>query len=335
MATAELISLTPTVLLLEDSPLDAELVAEQLRTMQPEPQIIRAARRADFVDAVSQGGFDIILADFSLPDFDGMSALDIASKACPDVPFIFVSGVLGEEAAIESFRRGATDYILKQRLIRLPAAVSRALAEARERRDRRHAEEQREILVRELSHRVKNTMAMVMSIVRRTARGRLSVDDYADSLLQRLDAMAQAHALLFQSNWEEARLADIVERVVAAHDRNARFDLGGSQDVTLGPKSALAVSMVLNELVTNASKHGALSNDAGQVRLKWRQHTDHAGVDMVDIEWRESNGPIVVPPEAAGFGTALIERSVQYELEGAVDLHYLADGLTCSISFPL
>src|SRR5689334_20407215 len=118
MATAELISPTPTVLLLEDSPLDAELVAEQLRTMQPEPQIIRAARRADFVAAVSQGGFDIILADFSLPDFDGMSALDIASKARPDVPFIFVSGVLGEEAAIESFRRGATDYVLKQRLIR-------------------------------------------------------------------------------------------------------------------------------------------------------------------------------------------------------------------------
>ncbi len=335
MAIADQNPAAPCILLLEDSALDAELVSEQLNAITPRPVVHRVERKDDYIAAIADGRFDIILSDFSLPDFDGMAALDIARKSCPETPFIFVSGVLGEEAAIESFRRGATDYILKQRLIRLPAAVERALAEADERRERRRAEEQREILVRELSHRVKNTMAMVMSIVRRTARSSSSVDGYAESLLQRLDAMAQAHALLFQSNWDHVRLSDLVARMVEAHDGERRFLIDGSDSVHLRPKSALALSMVLNELIANAAKYGALSNQEGQISIRWRQQPHGPDGAVLDIEWKEHAGPIVVAPQSGGFGTTLIERSIEYELDGEIDLQYPADGLGCRMRFPI
>src|SRR5204862_645557 len=96
----------------------------------------------DFRVAIRRGGFEIILADHSLPTFDGLSALGIARELCPDVPFICVSGSLGEELAIEALKNGATDYVLKQRLTRLVPAVRRALQESTERAKRRRAEEE-------------------------------------------------------------------------------------------------------------------------------------------------------------------------------------------------
>lgn len=324
------------ILVLEDSPLDAELIREHLGRMRPQPEIIGAQTRRDFVTALEEGGFDLILADFSLPDFDGMAALEMASRQLPNIPFIFVSGVLGEEVAIESFRRGATDYVLKQRLIRLPAAVERALAEAREREERRRAEHQKELLVRELSHRVKNTMAMVMSLVRRTARNSATVEDYAQNLLGRIRAMADAHALLFETNWDRAELSQVVRRTLAPHlqGRGQRFRIEEGPSVQVDPKAALALSMVVNELTTNAVKYGALSHEPGYVEIGWVLET-REGEAVLKLHWQEVDGPAVVPPDAEGFGTTLIQRSIQYELGGEVRLHYAETGLICDICFPV
>ncbi|HEV7436722.1 MAG TPA: HWE histidine kinase domain-containing protein [Pseudorhizobium sp.] len=322
----------PRILVLEDSHLDAELIREHLATMRSPPVIHYATNRSEYVAALAAPDFDVILADFSLPDFDGMSALDMARDALPEVPFIFVSGILGEEVAIESFRRGATDYVLKQRLIRLPAAVDRALAEARERIERRRAEQQKELLVRELSHRVKNTMAMVMSLVRRTVKTSNGIDDYVDNLLGRLRAMADAHALLFETNWSEAELVEVVRRTIAPQDRNGkRFELNPGALTMLSPKAALALSMVLNELATNAVKHGALSNEHGTVKISWNRGDD----GMVNLLWQEIDGPALHIPEHQGFGTTLIDRSIRYELQGEVTLDYRPTGLVCDITFPL
>jgi two-component sensor histidine kinase len=330
----------PRILLLEDSPLDAELIREHLEGISPEPTIIRAETRADYMMALDARGFDLILSDFSLPDFDGMTALEMASEQVPDVPFIFVSGVLGEEVAIESFRRGATDYVLKQRLIRLRAAVERALAEAREKAALRRAQQQKELLVRELSHRVKNTMAMVMSLVRRTARNSADVDSYVVNLLGRLRAMADAHALLFETNWSEAELADVISRTLAPHlqGRGARFEIDNGPSVRLGPKAALALSMVFNELTTNAVKYGALSNETGRVVIGWciepKTAEDGSEGREVLLRWREIGGPSVTQPADEGFGTTLIQRSIQYELQGDAQMAYEPNGLICMISFP-
>ena len=129
------------ILLLEDDARDAELVQELLELEQFVCEITHVEDRGGFVAALKLGGIDLILADFSLPSFDGLSALKLAIEECPEVPFIFVSGTLGEEVAIEALKIGATDYILKTRISRLVPSVHRALREARERAERKRAEQ--------------------------------------------------------------------------------------------------------------------------------------------------------------------------------------------------
>lgn len=131
-------------LLLEDSALDAELVQATLLGGGVESELTLVTTRAEFLSALEMDSFDLILSDYSLPDFDGISALELALRICPEIPFIFVSATLGEELAIEALKNGATDYVLKQRLWRLVPSVQRALREARERRHRRQAETDRD-----------------------------------------------------------------------------------------------------------------------------------------------------------------------------------------------
>src|SRR5579863_3312411 len=120
------------ILLLEDNLLDAELVQERLEADHLQPVLTRVQTRAEFLTALDDPRIDLILADYKLPAFDGLSALSLAREARPDVPFIFVSGTLGEEVAIEAVKNGATDYVLKSRLSRLAPSVLRALREANE-----------------------------------------------------------------------------------------------------------------------------------------------------------------------------------------------------------
>jgi signal transduction histidine kinase len=138
------------ILHLEDNPNDAALIQSTLEAEGITCAITCVQSRGDFVAALERGGMDLILSDFSLPAFDGLSALEIAHARCPDVPFILVAGTLGEERAIEALQRGATDYVLKQRLARLVPAVHRAMQEVQERVERRQAEKKREEYSRRL-----------------------------------------------------------------------------------------------------------------------------------------------------------------------------------------
>ena len=128
------------ILDLEDDPLDAELIRANLTEGAISCEITRVQTHADFVAALESGGFDLILSDYSMPSFDGLSALRLAREISPEVPFILVSGVIGEDRAIEALKSGATDYVLKQRLERLVPAVRRAVRETQERSERRRAE---------------------------------------------------------------------------------------------------------------------------------------------------------------------------------------------------
>src|SRR5919106_517012 len=128
------------ILHLEDDAKDAELLQAMLEAEGIASHVTRVDSQADFLASIEHGGFDLILTDHTLPSFDGLSALKIALEKCPDVPFIFVSGTLGEEVAIEALKIGATDYILKQRLSRIVPSVRRALREAKERGERKRAE---------------------------------------------------------------------------------------------------------------------------------------------------------------------------------------------------
>ena len=129
------------ILLLEDDPSDARLIEDLLEADQFVSRIVCVQTHAEFLAALKDGDFDLILSDYKLPSFDGLTALNVALSVRPDLPFIFVSGTIGEEVAIEALKVGATDYVLKTRLSRLVPAVRRALREARDRSARRGAEE--------------------------------------------------------------------------------------------------------------------------------------------------------------------------------------------------
>ena len=128
------------ILLVEDVTDDAELALLELRRsgLHPDQRVVDSEKA--FVGALREFAPDVILSDFSMPGFDGMTALTLAREICPDTPFIFVSGTIGEEFAVSAVKSGATDYVMKANLVRLPAAVERALREGRERAARRKAE---------------------------------------------------------------------------------------------------------------------------------------------------------------------------------------------------
>jgi PAS domain S-box-containing protein len=193
--------------------------------------------------------------------------------------------------------------------------------------ERKHAEAQMRLLVNELNHRVKNTLAVVQSIATQTFRDE-NGDEAVKSFTGRLIALAKAHDLLTREHWEGAGLKKIIERVVksvSCPDERCRLT---GDDVRLPPSLALAVSMAVHELATNAIKYGALSDDAGAVDIEWRVTPGPQG-ERVHIEWRESGGPPVRPPTRKGFGTRLLERALAHENGGRAELDYAPEGLRC------
>jgi two-component sensor histidine kinase len=319
------------LLLLEDNQLDADLIEAALRREMPGASLTHVKDREGFIGAIARDTPDLVLSDYSLPQFDGLAALALVRERAPQLPFIFVSGVLGEEIAIESLRRGATDYVLKQRLARLPAVVSRALAEARERAERQRAEDNLRLLVAELSHRVKNTLATVLSIAQQTIRGSSTLKDFEPTFIGRVIALSEAHGLLFKTHWTATQLGDIVDRTFAPLGRAAGIDYTASgKPVLLNPRATLTLSMVLHELAANAIKYGAFCQRGGRVDISWSRKGD-----LVRLVWQESGGPPVSPPTRQGFGTRLLERSASYELGGKVELRFLPEGVRCELEFPL
>jgi DNA-binding NtrC family response regulator len=212
---------TIRILQLEDSLLDSELVCGHLRRAALDFTLSRVETREEFISALEDVP-DLILADYALPEIDGIEALKLSQRRSPTVPFIFVSGTLGEELAIESIRDGATDYVLEQNLRRLLPAIARALAEAEVRRERERAEEERRaakeqlrVLVAELSHRVGNIFAVVQSIAQQTLRNSLDLAGFEWHFMARLHSLAQTHALLIQSDWRGASLEDVLRTELA------------------------------------------------------------------------------------------------------------------------
>ena len=321
------------ILMLEDSDLDAALVERELARSELKIDCQRVSARAPYARALQEGGFDLILSDFSLPDFNGVEALELARTLAPEAPFIFVSGVVGEEFAIESLKEGATDYVLKQRLERLPSAVKRALAEAHERRERRRAEERMSLLVAELSHRVKNTLATVAAIARLTLRQSATLEVFDRAFTPRLEALSRAHSLIFEANWGDTELRTVVEQALNPFRRPGEPSIRiEGEDLKLSPKAALALTLMLHELATNAAKYGALSDAGGQVDVRWTLQPD--AEPAVRLSWDEHDGPPVTPPTRKGFGHTLIERSVRYELDGSARLSFPPSGMQAEISFP-
>lgn len=201
--------------------------------------------------------------------------------------------------------------------------------------DRKKAEEHRELLINELNHRVKNTLATVQSIASQTLRNARAVAEARPALEARLFALSRAHDVLTRENWEGASLNEIVSEAIAPyrHERENRLKAKGP-DVRLSPRMALAIAMALQELATNAVKYGALSNATGKVCIDWSV-SEKDGQARLNLNWSERGGPPVAQPTRRGFGTRLIERSLANDLDGHVEVNFSPSGVTCAVDAPL
>jgi PAS domain S-box-containing protein len=199
---------------------------------------------------------------------------------------------------------------------------------------RKRAEQERELLARELSHRVKNTLAVVQALASQTV-GK-TVAEFQDKFSGRLRALAEAHTLLLDSDWRNIDLKALLQQALSAYrvDDAQRVQIeGASIDVT--PKQALGLRLIVHELATNAVKYGALSEKGGTVRLSWQVVSTGDHRRRTRLRWEERGGPIVEAPQRSGFGARMIKTACEYDLEGEAQLDYMPEGLICEITFPM
>jgi PAS domain S-box-containing protein len=205
------------------------------------------------------------------------------------------------------------------------------IIEVRDIRAEKKAQEHQRLLINELNHRVKNTLATVQSITSQTLRNAATAQDAKDALEGRLLALSRTHDVLTRENWESAELREIVEQAVEPYRGQGedRFHLEGAW-VRLPPRMALALAMALQELATNAVKYGALSTATGTIRITW-EIDDLQSPAYLHLQWREAGGPAVAAPTRRGFGTRLIERSLAQDLDGEVQIDFAPTGVICTV----
>lgn len=210
----------------------------------------------------------------------------------------------------------------------------RILAVSRDMTDHRRAADRRALLVNELNHRVKNTLATVQALAMQTIRNTERSADFRGLFEARLAALSRAHDVLTLESWEGADLRDVVDRALEPfRSAKGRLTIEGPE-LRLTPKQALSLSMALHELATNAAKYGALSNDAGRIQIAW-SIAPLDGTGELQLKWVEEGGPPVAPPKRSGFGSRLIERSLANDLGGDARIDFRPAGVVCSINSPL
>ncbi len=203
--------------------------------------------------------------------------------------------------------------------------------------ERKAAEDQRALLLRELSHRVKNTLAVVQSIAHQTLRTSDSVEAFTEAFERRLQALAHAHALLTPQNWTGALLSDLVAATMKSFlpDGDARVRIDGPP-ISLSPNATVSFTMALHEMGTNAVKHGALSTQKGVVEIGWRVAEPQPGKNgRLIFTWTEHGGPKVTEPKRKGFGSKMIEKGVAHALGAQVAIDYREAGVICTMELPL
>jgi light-regulated signal transduction histidine kinase (bacteriophytochrome) len=206
--------------------------------------------------------------------------------------------------------------------------VLRRITEAA--RERKLAAERDQLLMAELDHRVKNTLANIGALVMQTSLTADSLSEFVEGLAARIQSMAKAHSLLSQSRWEGVAINSLLMEELDPYIRgHPAFDIVGP-DLVLTSKSALALSLAIHELATNAGKYGALSAPGGRVSIHWAL-TESGGLEL---SWTESGGPRVSAPNRRGFGSTLIERALAMETDGTAILRYLPGGVICDLALP-
>jgi PAS domain S-box-containing protein len=207
-------------------------------------------------------------------------------------------------------------------------AIGRDMTEAK------RAEAHLRLLVDELNHRVKNTLAIVQGIAQQSFKADADPASARQAFEGRLAALSEAHNLLTREHWGAVSMAQVIGDAVAPHGRDAgRFALEGP-DLPILPKTAISLALAIHELATNAVKHGALSRPEGRVSIRWAR-IESAAAARLSLVWEEHGGPAVTVPSRRGFGTRMIERGLAAELGGTAKIDFRPEGLVCTVDAPL
>ena len=271
------------------------------------------------------------------PPHSGMPCGHLPVRSYLAVPVMRRSGEVAGGLFFGHPEPGVFDELAEQLVVGVAAQAAVAIENAElylasqdEVAERRRVEQRQELLLAELSHRVKNMLAVMQAIARQSAVSASTVPGFVANFRGRLGALAAAHDLLTASGWRGVGLAGLAQAVLAPHvGQEGRLALELS-DVPLQPALAQSLALVFHELATNAAKHGALSSPEGKVRLS----TDPTRPDLVMV-WREQGGPPVMRPAMRGFGTTLLEGAVAHQHGGQVELDWRVDGLVCRLSLPI
>jgi two-component sensor histidine kinase/DNA-binding response OmpR family regulator len=214
------------------------------------------------------------------------------------------------------------------------AAATGAVVQIIDVTERRQAEERQALLMAELSHRVKNTLATVLSIGAQTRRRQTSIDGFWTSFEGRLRALSETHNLLAEHFWEWVELRDVISHEVTPYAQTPQDVTLFGPGIELRPRAALALGLVFHELATNAAKYGAFLKAEGRLHVVWQLAQKDAN-PVILLEWRETGGPTTAPPSQSGFGSTLIRQSIAYELQGKSSLDFQPGGLCCRLEIPL
>jgi len=195
---------------------------------------------------------------------------------------------------------------------------------------------QSRMLIAELNHRVKNTLATVQSIVSQATRTNTDPQAIKKAVESRLFALSRSHDLLSRENWRSAGLLDALHDALepfgGLDERSGRVEVIG-ENIRFAPKAALALGIAFNELATNALKYGAFSDEYGSIRIEWTVEKSATG-RRLHLTWTEKDGPVVAPPLRKGFGLHVIERGLALELDGTVHIDFRPEGVVCTMDIP-
>jgi two-component sensor histidine kinase len=195
---------------------------------------------------------------------------------------------------------------------------------------RRRGEDHKSLLIAELDHRVKNGLACVAAVAKRSRESSRSADEFLNVLNARIDSLAKTHTLLSRSHWQGVNLDELVRGELAFFANGESVVIEGPQ-IELAAEAVQPVAMVLHELATNAAKYGALSNYDGRVLVRWRRKSNG---EKLELEWLETGGPQLAPTTETGYGTRVIREIIPYELGGVVDFALTPEGARCRLEVP-
>jgi two-component sensor histidine kinase len=264
---------------------------------------------------------------------DNPAVTELGVAAYLGVPLQTPAGhVLGSLCAIDTKVRAWSEAdiaVMKD----MAAIVMREIALHGEIAQRKHAEQQQQVLIAELHHRVKNTLAVVQGLVQLSIRHTESLDAFRKSISGRIASLAKSHTLLVEGQWLSVGLRTMIEGELEAHEGGNRISISGD-DVLLPSRIGVAVGMAMHELITNAVKHGALSAPEGRVNVSWTVVPKPTG-DILLLDWFERGGPAVLPPTKLGFGSLLLDRVLGPELNGKITTVFEPAGLKARIEAQL